>query len=91
MRISESDLTDLGLCLNSSAVLSLRPEHALLLRCLRGELWVTVGGDSADYWLKPGESLHVPASGDAVIEARKDSRVHFETAATACGAARAAA
>ena len=49
-------------------------EQTLHVTC--GRVWITIEGDSQDYWLCAGESLQIAPSRLVVIEAdRVDSRV----------------
>ncbi|MCG5072970.1 DUF2917 domain-containing protein [Paraburkholderia tagetis] len=38
-----------------------RLAQAMQLHVSEGELWLTLGGDAGDYWLRTGESIRLPA------------------------------
>ena len=54
--------------LESTRMLTLRDAPGTRVRCNRGRGWVTVEGDPADYWIKPGEEMQVRSRGRVVIE-----------------------
>jgi hypothetical protein len=48
------------------------------VRITGSRIWLTIEGQSHDYWLKPGESLTLPSNRLIVLEADQgDSRVEF--------------
>jgi hypothetical protein len=53
-----------------------RVEHRkgnFLIKALRGDLWVTLPGDSTDHVLKAGDHLAVASRGRVLIEAMTDA------------------
>lgn len=50
-------------------ILTLRGAVGTRVRCTRGRGWITAEGDPADYWINPGEYLHVRAATRGVIGA----------------------
>jgi Protein of unknown function (DUF2917) len=54
--------------LQTGTAMSLRPEHAAVLRVATGRIWATVGSPAVDHVLHAGESLSVAAGDVLVIE-----------------------
>ena len=48
--------------------------HGGELEVIRGRVWLTRSGEPEDRVVAGGEAIHVPASGDAVIETLDDSQ-----------------
>ncbi len=48
---------------------------AQTLRIVHGQVWVTVAGESDDYWLQAGATLDVPAGRLVVVEADRCASV----------------
>lgn len=46
-----------------------RLAQAMQLHVSEGELWLTLGGDAGDYWLRAGESIRLPAGARAYLSA----------------------
>lgn len=57
------------LALSAGQVLSLHAEWAGTLQVTCGRVWVTISGQSDDYWLNPGDHLNVAAGSRMVLEA----------------------
>ena len=50
-------------------VVALRIKGRVKLKVMTGRVWVTLQGDSADYWLCGGQQIDIPGYGILVIEA----------------------
>lgn len=50
-------------------VVALRIKGGIKLKVMAGRVWVTLQGDSADYWLCGGQQIDIPGYGILVIEA----------------------
>ncbi|MBB3214538.1 hypothetical protein FHW67_003856 [Herbaspirillum sp. Sphag1AN] len=50
-------------------VVALRIKGGIKLKVMRGRVWVTLQGDSADYWLCDGQQIDIPGYGILVVEA----------------------
>lgn len=63
------------LALNAGQVLSMQAESAETLQVTSGRVWVTISGQSDDYWLNAGDYLNVAAGSRMVLEADKGRSV----------------
>ena len=63
------------LALNAGQVLSMQAESAETLQVTCGRVWVTISGQSDDYWLNAGDYLNVAAGSRMVLEADKGCSV----------------
>lgn len=62
-------------------VLAVEPSrHGLVVRCLRGVVWVTQAGDAADHVLAAGESWRAARAGRVGIQALSAADVALEAA-----------
>lgn len=68
------------LALTRGNTLVLDDAAGTLVRCLRGDVWITQDRDTADHVLKPGESFRVERAGTTVIQAMSPARVCLEAA-----------
>lgn len=50
-------------------VVALRINGGIKLKVMCGRVWVTLQGDSADYWLCDGQQIDIPGYGILVVEA----------------------
>lgn len=57
------------LALRAGQVMSLHADSAETLQVTCGRVWVTISGQSDDYWLNPGDYLNVAAGSRMVLEA----------------------
>ena len=64
-----------SLAVDAGQVLSLQTEVAETLQITCGRVWVTVSGQSDDYWLGAGQYLNVAAGSHVVLEADKGRSV----------------
>ncbi|NRR28736.1 DUF2917 domain-containing protein [Oxalobacteraceae bacterium] len=60
----------------------LRLTHALgrLIECLSGTAWITVQGQSTDFFLRAGQVFEIPGDGLTLIEAVGASRIRVSQA-----------
>jgi quercetin dioxygenase-like cupin family protein len=49
-----------------------RVAHPSTVEVISGEIWLTVAGDSEDYWLATGESIELPRRAVAWISSGQD-------------------
>ncbi|WP_321847076.1 DUF2917 domain-containing protein [Paraburkholderia bannensis] len=49
-----------------------RLAQAMQLHVSEGELWLTIGGDANDYWLRAGESIDLMAGAQVCVSAGND-------------------
>lgn len=49
-----------------------RLAEALQLHVSEGELWLTIGGDAGDYWLRAGESMELAAGARVCLSAGRE-------------------
>jgi len=53
-----------------------RVAQPLVLKVMAGEIWLTVEGDSEDYWLAAGDTFELPRGSRAWVSAgRRDARL----------------
>ena len=60
-----------SLALDAGQVMSVQTAAAETLQVISGRVWVTVSGQSDDYWLGAGQYLNVAAGAHVVLEADK--------------------
>jgi hypothetical protein len=53
--------------LANNEVITLKGVGGRSLRCTSGNLWVTVEGDSKDYYLTPNQAVAIPNLGKVVV------------------------
>lgn len=58
-----------SLAIEAGQVLSIQAEVAKTLQITCGRVWITVSGQSDDYWLGAGQYLNVAAGSHLVLEA----------------------
>ena len=69
-------------CLGKSELMRISGgDSGVLLRCLKGTLWVTIG-DGIDYLVYHGRSLELSAGTPALVEALGPAEMRVEPAAT---------
>ncbi|QBQ96835.1 DUF2917 domain-containing protein [Paraburkholderia pallida] len=49
-----------------------RLAQAMQLHVSEGELWLTLGGDAGDYWLRAGESMRLEAGARVYLSAGRE-------------------
>ncbi|MFC5473125.1 DUF2917 domain-containing protein [Paraherbaspirillum soli] len=67
--------TNGSLTIGAGQVMSVSSPVAQSLQIVSGRVWVTVAGQSDDYWLSAGQFLNVAADSHIVIEADKAASV----------------
>jgi len=60
-----------SLAIENGQVLSIQTKVAKTLQITCGRVWITVSGQSDDYWLGAGQYLNVAAGSHVVLEADK--------------------
>jgi len=64
-----------SLAIDAGQVLSIQTAVAETLQITCGRVWITVSGQSDDYWLGAGQYLNVAAGSHVVLEADKGRSV----------------
>ncbi len=73
-----------GIELDTRRFLTLDDALGTRILCVAGELWITQHRDTADHFVRAGETFTVHAPGRVVIQAQQPARVALlESAATA--------
>jgi hypothetical protein len=65
-------------CLGNGELMRLAGGQGLVLRCLKGTLWLTVG-DGIDYLIYEGSSFKVGAGASAIVEALGAAEMRLES------------
>lgn len=66
-----------------------RLAQAMQLHVSEGELWLTLGGDAGDYWLRSGESIRLAAGARVYLSAgREGARFVLALGGASAGEAR---
>lgn len=65
--------------LTENRPLSLRDARGLRVECTSGTVWITLSGQTADVFLKPGESHLLRGNGLALIECIGDGSIRIGT------------
>lgn len=65
-------------CLGNGELMRLAGGQGLVLRCLKGTLWLTVG-NGVDYLVYEGGSFDIGAGTSAIVEALGSSEMRLES------------
>lgn len=65
----------------AAGILAIEGAAGGCVRCSAGRVWMTVEGDSADYWIGPGQCAPIRLPGQVLIEAAEDSEIDMLPAA----------
>ena len=53
--------------------------------CGSGLLWITIEGDSRDFFLRPGQTMHMVMHGKTIIGAERHSTIRIDAAGARTG------
>ena len=63
--------------LKANQPLSLRAARNIRITCTEGVIWITVGGESSDIFLAPGQAYRVPSNALTLIESIGEGKIHL--------------